>query len=173
MFEKKCGHLDEKILISRDDMVKKIRSCVKARYDSNFLIIARTDARHVEGMDAMLDRAKAYVDAGADMIFVEALEGQSEFLLARKQINTFLLANLTEFGKTPLLHYSILEKMGYNLLIYPLTVQRLAMKAIQKGLQHLKQHGDQRELLHSMQTRQELYDLLEYANITHEEDEDE
>jgi len=132
--EKRCGHLDNKELISKDEMVKKIKVCVASRKDKNFLIIARTDANSVEGLDKTLERIKAYEDAGADMIFPEAMKDESEFEKVRKISNGYLLANMTEFGKSKLLDKTQLENMGYNLVIYPVSTQRLAMQNVEIGL---------------------------------------
>ena len=159
---KRCGHLDHKALIPRDEMMRKIRAAAEARHDPNFLLIARTDARAVEGLDGALDRARAYIDAGADMIFPEALQSPSEFEAIRKALSVPLMANMTEFGKSPLLSTSELEGLGYNLVIYPVTSLRLAMKAVEEGLLELKVKGHQRDLLPRMQTRARLYELLRY-----------
>jgi len=160
--EKRCGHLDNKDLISRDEMVKKIKECVRSRKDKNFLIIARTDANSVEGLDKTLDRIKAYEDAGADMIFPEAMKDEKEFETVRKISKKYLLANMTEFGKSKLLNKSELENLGYNIVIYPVTTQRLAMKNVEDGLKSILISGDQNNILDKMQTRKRLYELVEY-----------
>jgi methylisocitrate lyase len=160
--EKRCGHLDNKDLISRDEMVKKIKECVGSRKDKNFLIIARTDANSVEGLDKTLDRIKAYEDAGADMIFPEAMKDEKEFETVRKISKKYLLANMTEFGKSKLLNKSELENLGYNIVIYPVTTQRLAMKNVEDGLKSILISGDQNNILNKMQTRKRLYELVEY-----------
>ena len=160
--EKRCGHLDNKELISKDEMIKKIKECVKSRKDENFLIIARTDANSVEGLDKTLDRIKAYEDAGADMIFPEAMKDEKEFEAVRKISKKYLLANMTEFGKSKLLNKSELENLGYNLVIYPVSTQRLAMKNVEDGLKSIFQNGDQNNILDQMQTRKRLYELVEY-----------
>ncbi len=162
-FPKRCGHLDKKNLISIQDMVLKIQSAVKARKDKSFLIIARTDARGVEGMEQAVDRAKAYVEAGADMIFPEALLSVKEFEYFRSQLSVPLMANMTEFGKTDIIPYSVFKSMAYNIVIYPVSVWRLALKSIDKGLDVLYKDR-QKDILTEMQTRKELYDLLEYEN---------
>ena len=159
---KRCGHLDHKSLVSTADMVKKIRAAAAARRDSNFVIIARTDARESEGVASAIERAKNYVDAGADMIFPEALHDESEFEQFRKGIAVPLLANMTEFGKTKLLTTQQLTDLGFNVVIYPVTTLRLAMKAVEQGLATLKSDGTQKPLLDRMQTRVELYQLLRY-----------
>ena len=160
--EKRCGHLDNKELVSKEEMVQKIKDSVKARKDKNFLIIARTDANSVEGLEKTIDRIKAYEDAGADMIFPEAMKDEREFEKVRKSSKTFLLANMTEFGKSKLLTKSELESLGYNLVIYPVTSQRLAMKNVEDGLKSIFEKGHQNEIINKMQTRKRLYELVEY-----------
>ena len=160
--EKRCGHLDNKELVSRDEMVKRIKDAVKARKDKNFIIIARTDANAVEGLEKTLDRIKAYEDAGADMIFPEAMKDENEFETVRKTAKTFLLSNMTEFGKSKLLRKEELESLGYNLVIYPVSTQRLAMKNVEDGLKSIFNEGHQSGILDKMQTRKRLYELVEY-----------
>jgi methylisocitrate lyase len=160
--QKRCGHLDNKELITKEEMVIKIKDAVSARKDKNFLIIARTDANSVEGLDKTVDRIKAYEDAGADMIFPEAMKDESEFEKVRKIAKGYLLANMTEFGKSKLLNKSALEKLGYNLVIYPVTTQRLAMKNVEDGLKSIFKTGDQNNVIDNMQTRKRLYELVEY-----------
>ena len=147
-------------------MVEKIRAAVGARRDKNFLIIARTDARGVEGMDGALKRAQAYVAAGADIIFPESLQDEREFETFRLSIKVPLLANMTEFGKSKLLTVKQLSGLGINLVIYPVTLLRLAMKAVEQGLADLKAKGTQAGLVEQMQTRAELYELLRYEEYT-------
>ena len=159
---KRCGHLDNKELISTDEMVKKIKECVSAKKDENFKIIARSDAKAVEGIEKMIDRCKAYIDAGAEIIFPEALENEKEFETVRKALNSYLLANMTEFGKTKLLNYKDLENLGYNIVIYPVTTQRLAMKSVEDGLRDIFKDGHQNNIIDKMQTRKRLYELVEY-----------
>ena len=161
---KRCGHLDNKSLVSTADMVRKIRAAVSARRDTNFVLIARTDARALEGLDGAIERARAYVDAGADMIFPEALADEGEFEEFRKAISVPLLVNMTEFGKTKLLTMQQLAGIGVNLVIYPVTTLRLAMQAVEAGLATLQKEGTQAALLDRMQTRAELYELLRYEN---------
>jgi methylisocitrate lyase len=161
---KRCGHLDNKVLVARDEMVRKIRAAVGARRDANFLIMARTDARASEGMTAAIDRARAYVDAGADAIFPEAMQDAGEFETFRKAVPVPLLANITEFGKTPLLTAKQLADIGYNIVIYPVTTLRLAMKAVRDGLAEIAATGTQTGVLDRMQTRKELYDLIRYED---------
>jgi methylisocitrate lyase len=161
---KRCGHLDNKSLVSAADMVKKIRAAVSARRDQNFVIMARTDARASEGLDGAIARAKACVDAGADAIFPEALADEGEFEKFRKAIKVPLLANMTEFGKTKLLTAKQLSDLGINIVIYPVTTLRLAMKAVEAGLAVLKKAGTQESLLKEMQTRAALYELIRYKD---------
>ena len=160
--EKRCGHLDNKELISKDEMIKKIKESVNARKDKNFLIIVRTDANTVEGIDKTLERIKSYEDAGADMIFPEAMKDEKEFEKVRKISKGYLLANMTEFGKSKLLNKSQLENLGYNLVIYPVTTQRLAMQNVELGLKSIFKDGHQNNIIDKMQTRKRLYELVEY-----------
>jgi methylisocitrate lyase len=161
---KRCGHLDNKSVLPAVDVVKKIAAAAKAKRDPNFILIARTDARASEGLEKAIDRAKAYVDAGADMIFPEAMADESEFEAMRKALKVPLLANMTEFGKSKLLTTAQLEKLGYNLVIYPVTTLRLAMGAIDRGLDVIKKEGTQESLLDVMQHRKDLYALLRYED---------
>ena len=160
--EKRCGHLDNKELISTKEMVEKIKIAVKTRKDKNFLIIVRTDANLVEGLDKTINRIKSYEDAGADMIFPEAMKNESEFEKVRKNTKGYLLANMTEFGKSKLLDKKQLENLGYNLVIYPVTTQRLAMKSVEDGLKSIFKEGHQNNIIDKMQTRKRLYELVEY-----------
>ena len=159
---KRCGHLSGKSLISVDAMVSKLRAAVSARSDPDFVLIARTDARTVEGFDAALDRARRYLDAGADAIFPEALETVDEFERFAREIDAPLLANMTEFGKSPLIPFEDLATFGYRLVLYPLTAFRAAMKAAEETLRKLREDGTQSHMLNQMQTRAELYDDLDY-----------
>tara|TARA_B100001250_G_scaffold110610_1_gene93359 strand:- start:45 stop:941 length:897 start_codon:yes stop_codon:yes gene_type:complete len=159
---KRCGHLDNKELISKDKMVSKIKECVNSKKDNNFKIIARSDANSVEGLDKMIDRCKSYVDAGAEIIFPEALKDEKDFEKVRKSLNCYLLANMTEFGKSKILNYNELERLGYNIVIYPVTTQRLAMKSVEDGLRAIFEDGHQNNIIDKMQTRKRLYDLVEY-----------
>ncbi|HEX8749499.1 MAG TPA: isocitrate lyase/phosphoenolpyruvate mutase family protein, partial [Nitrospira sp.] len=165
---KKCGHLPGKRLVSTSDMVNKICAAAEARRDHDFFIIARTDARAVEGLEAAVRRARAYIDAGADAIFPEALESADEFRAFARQLikeggKAPLVANMTEFGKTPYLSVAEFEDLGYRLVLFPVTALRMATKAIDQMLSELRSRGTQRNLLEQMQTRQQLYDLLKYA----------
>lgn len=160
---KKCGHLEGKQLISQKEMCEKIKAAVDAKKDKNFFVMARTDARSVEGIEAAIARAKAYVAAGADGIFPEGLTSKEEFAQFAKAFpKTPLLANMTEFGKTPLITAKEFGELGYAMVIFPVTSLRLAMKAIEEGLREIKTKGTQEKLLKKMQTRQELYKLLHY-----------
>ena len=160
--EKRCGHLDNKEIISTKEMQKKIKTCVDSRKDKNFLIIARTDANTVEGLDKTIERIKAYEDAGADVIFPEAMKDEKEFEQIRKNSKVGLLANMTEFGKSKLFNYKELENFGYNIVIYPVTTQRLAMKNVEDGLRDIYVNGHQNNIIDKMQTRKRLYELVEY-----------
>jgi len=159
---KRCGHLDNKELISKEEMIKKIKKCVTSKKDSNFKIIARSDAKNVEGLEKMIERCKSYIDAGAEIIFPEALKDEKEFEIVRKSLNCYLLANMTEFGKSKLLNYKELENLGFNIVIYPVTTQRLAMKSVEDGLRAIFADGHQNNIIDKMQTRKRLYDLVEY-----------
>jgi len=161
---KRCGHLDGKSLVSTSEMVQKIKAADHARkLDPQFVLIARTDARASEGLDKAIDRAKAYTDAGADVIFTEALTDLKEFETFRKAVKVPLLANMTEFGKSRLFTAQELESVGYNIVIYPVTLLRLAMGAAEKGLQAIQNEGSQESVVKEMQTRQALYDLTHYS----------
>ena len=160
--QKRCGHLENKELVTKEEMIKKIKECVNSKKDKNFKVIARSDAKSVEGIDKMIDRCKSYVDAGAEIIFPEALYDEKEFEKVRKSLNCYLLANMTEFGKSKLLNYKELENIGYNIVIYPVTTQRLAMKNVEDGLRAIFDDGHQNNIIDKMQTRKRLYDLVEY-----------
>jgi methylisocitrate lyase len=159
---KRCGHLSGKSLVTADAMCAKVRAAVAARSDEATIIIARTDARGVESFDAAIDRAKKYIAAGADWIFPEALATREEFQAFANDVSVPLVANMTEFGKSPLLTFAELDEMGYRVVLYPVTLLRVAMKAAETALSILATDGTQRDLLDLMQTRQELYDLLDY-----------
>ena len=160
--EKRCGHLENKELISTKEMVKKIKDSVKARKDRNFSIIVRTDANLVEGIEKTIERIKAYEDAGADIIFPESMKDEKEFESVRKNSKIYLLANMTEFGKSKLLPAKELENLGYNIVIYPVTTQRLAMKSVEDGLKSIFKDGHQNNIIDKMQTRKRLYELVDY-----------
>jgi methylisocitrate lyase len=161
---KRCGHLDNKTIVSVEEMLQKIQAAAKAKSDPNFIVMARTDARASEGMEKTIDRVKAYVDAGADMIFPEAMYTEADFELMRKAVSVPILANMTEFGKSKLLTTSQLVNLGINMVIYPVTTQRLAMKAVEDGLDTIKEKGTQESVLENMQTRKRLYEVLKYED---------
>ncbi|MGO9511924.1 MAG: methylisocitrate lyase [Mycobacterium sp.] len=160
---KRCGHLDGKAVVPTSEMVKRLRAAVSARWDPNFIICARTDAAGIEGLDATIDRAKAYADAGADLIFTEALHTPAEFEQFRTAVDTPLLANMTEFGKSELLTAKQLSDIGYNVVIFPVTTLRLAMRAVEAGLREIANTGTQSGLLDQTQHRGRLYELLRYT----------
>ena len=143
-------------------MIKKVKTCVNSRKDKNFLIIVRTDANIIEGIDKTINRIKAYEDAGADVIFPEAMKDEKEFEQIRKNSKAYLLANMTEFGKSKILSASQLENLGYDIVIYPVTTQRLAMKNVEDGLKVIFKDGHQNNIIDRMQTRKRLYELVEY-----------
>ena len=160
---KRCGHLDGKGLVEKKEMIKKVKAASGARtLDPNFVLIARTDARASEGLDAAIARAKSYVDAGADMIFPEALADEKEFEIFRKEVSVPLLANMTEFGKSKLLTATQLQNLGFNMVIYPVTTFRLALGATDRGLTEIMKSGTQEGVVSEMYTRKELYELSDY-----------
>lgn len=162
---KRCGHLSGKSLVDADEMCAKLRAAVAARNDPDLVLIARTDARGVTGLSDAIERAKRYRDAGADWIFPEALTTPDEFARFAAEIDAPLVANMTEFGKSPLFRVEELAEMGYAAVLFPVTVFRIAMKAAEAALAVLASEGTQRELLDLMQTREELYDLLGYEDF--------
>ncbi|MFY9269278.1 MAG: methylisocitrate lyase [Candidatus Manganitrophaceae bacterium] len=164
-FPKRCGHLSGKRLIPTREMVRKIKTAVRARRDPDFLIVARTDAGGVTGFSDALDRARRYADAGADVIFPEALTTEKEFLEFARRMAVPLLANMTEFGKSPLLSVEALSEMGYRIILFPMTLFRAAAKAMEETLAELKKEGTSRGMLGRMQTRQALYDVVRYADF--------
>jgi methylisocitrate lyase len=163
---KRCGHLEGKEVVSRDEMRRRVAAAVGARRDPRFVVCARTDARATEGLRGAIDRAKSYLDAGADLIFPEALQDAAEIETFRNQVDAPCLVNMTEFGKTELLSTTTLSSLGVNVVIYPVTLLRLAMRAAEAGLAALVTEGTQKGLLQEMQTRSQLYDLLGYDNYT-------
>jgi methylisocitrate lyase len=167
---KRCGHLDGKAVVPTSEMIKRLRAAVAARRDPNFIICARTDAAGIEGLDSAIDRAKAYADAGADLIFTEALYTPADFEKFRAAVSTPLLANMTEFGKSELLTAAQLGDLGYNAVIYPVTTLRLAMHAVEVGLREIDSAGTQSGLLDQMQHRSRLYELLRYAEYNQFDD---
>ncbi|PYK28703.1 MAG: methylisocitrate lyase [Verrucomicrobia bacterium] len=161
-FPKRCGHLAGKSLVDLEEMAAKIKAAVAARRDPNFMIIVRTDARAVENFDRTVERADEYHAAGADAIFPEALQSAEEFRDFAKEIDLPLLANMTEFGKSPLLTFEQFADFGYRMVIFPQSAFRVSMKASEKFFAALKKTGTQSDWLDKMQTREELYELLEY-----------
>jgi methylisocitrate lyase len=161
-FPKRCGHLAGKTIVDVRLMVARIKAAVAARGDKDFLIIARTDSRAVEGFDSAVSRAGEYLAAGADAIFPEALQSAEEFRGFAKEVDSPLMANMTEFGKSPLLSFQQLADFGYKMVIFPQSAFRISMKTTAKFFAALKSGGTQVDWLDQMQTRQELYDLLDY-----------
>ena len=159
---KRCGHLDNKAIIETEAMCQKISAAINAKRDPNFLVMVRTDAKSIEGIQAAIERAKAYVQAGAEAIFPEALETEKEYELFRKAIDVPLLANMTEFGKTPLYTKKKLEEFGYNIAIYPVSSLRIAMGAIENSYATLKKEGSLISVVNQMQTRKRLYEVIKY-----------
>ncbi|EPR75285.1 Methylisocitrate lyase [Leifsonia rubra CMS 76R] len=159
---KRCGHLDGKAVVDTDTALKRIRSAADARRDPNLLIMARTDIRAVDGLDAAMDRAKQLVDAGADAIFPEAMRDLSEFEAMRKAVDLPILANMTEFGKSELFTTTQLSNIGVNIVIYPVTLLRSAMGAAERTLDAINTDGTQQSVVAEMQTRARLYELLDY-----------
>lgn len=158
---KRCGHLSGKQLVETEEMVKKIISAKEA-ITSDLVLIARTDARAVEGFDSAIDRVHVYLKAGADMIFAEALESEEEFREFAKKVNAPLVANMTEFGKSPLIDASTLGSMGYNLVIFPITALRVMLRAAENAFKELKTVGTQKGFVDRMMTRIEIYQLTSY-----------
>lgn len=161
-FPKRCGHLEGKRLVPIEDFLLKLDAALRARACPDFMVIARTDARSVDGIDAAIHRARRYRDAGADAIFPEALASVEEFGDFARAVGGNLLANMTEFGKSPYLTVAELGKLGYNMVIFPVTLQRCAMFTMRQVLEVIKEQGTQRSFLDRMQTRAELYELLNY-----------
>jgi methylisocitrate lyase len=161
-FPKRCGHLAGKTIVDVEEMSARIEAAVASRRDRDFLVIARTDARAVEDFKKTIDRAQKYLQAGADAIFPEALQSADEFRDFAKQIKAPLLANMTEFGKSPTLSFSELRDFGYRMVIFPQSAFRVSMKATQEFFNALKKSGSAKDWIDKMQTRQELYDLLGY-----------
>ena len=164
---KRCGHLDGKSVVDEDTAVKRIRAAADARRDPNFLIMARTDIRAVEGMDAATGRAKALVDAGADAIFPEAMRTLDEFAAMRAAVDVPILANMTEFGKSDLFTVDQLRDVGVNIVIWPVSLLRIAMGAAGRALDTLIDEGSLTSKLDEMQHRADLYDLVDYEQYNH------
>lgn len=159
---KRCGHLAGVRLVPPRAMAEKIAAAVEAREDRDFLIIARTDVRSVKGLGEAVARAKVYLDAGADAIFPEALRSREEFAEFARRVDAPLLANMTEFGRTPYMTVEEFEEMGYDMVIFPMTAFRIMARAVEDCFRILRQEGTQKSLLAKMQTRRELYELLGY-----------
>ncbi len=166
---KKCGHLEGKQLVTEEEMVEKVQSAVKSRKNKDFMVIARTDARGVNGIDEAIERAKLYLRAGADGIFPEALESEDEFGEFSKKVRGILLANMTEFGKSPLLSVDRLGKLGYSIVIFPLTAFRGALKKMDMLYADLSKNGSQKDFLNEIMTRKEYYDLIDYSSYDAED----
>lgn len=164
---KRCGHLDGKVVVDADTAVKRIRAAVDARRDENFLIMARTDIAAVDGLEAAKDRAKALVDAGADAIFPEAMRSLEEFAAIRDAVDVPILANMTEFGKSDLFSVDQLRDVGVNIVIWPVSLLRLAMGAAGRGLDTLLEEGHLTGRLGEMQHRADLYELIDYESYNH------
>jgi methylisocitrate lyase len=160
---KRCGHLEGKTLIEPKAMAEKIRAAVASKRDPSFMIVARTDARGVEGLDKAIDRAKLCEGAGADAIFPEGLASEQEFEAFRKGIGIPLMANMTEFGKTPIIPASRFGDMGYEMVIFPMTAFRVMLKALDDTYAELLATGTQAGFLDRMRTRSELYERIDYA----------
>jgi len=164
---KRCGHLDGKAVVDESTATKRIRAAVDARRDPNFLIMARTDIRAVEGMDAAVDRAKALVDAGADAIFPEAMRTLAEFERMASELDVPILANMTEFGKSELFTTAQLKGAGVSIVIWPVSMLRIAMGATGRALDTLNEEGHLTSKLGEMQHRADLYDLIDYESYNH------
>lgn len=164
---KRCGHLDGKAVVDADTAIKRIRSAVDARRDENFLIMARTDIAAVDGLQAAKDRAKALVDAGADAIFPEAMRSLDEFAAIRDAVDVPILANMTEFGKSDLFSVAQLQDVGVNIVIWPVSLLRIAMGAAGRALDTLNDEGHLTSKLGEMQHRADLYDLIDYESYNH------
>ena len=164
---KKCGHVAGKEVIETDEMVGKIKAAISARQDPDFVLIARTDSKNIEGLKAAIERTKAYRDAGADVIFPEALQSAEEFEEFAKAVpDVPLMANMTEFGKTPYFTAEEFRQMGYKIVVFPVSTMRVAMKAVEEFLIELKKTGTQKKFVERMQTRKELYGIVNYAQYT-------
>ncbi|WP_026378650.1 methylisocitrate lyase [Agromyces italicus] len=164
---KRCGHLDGKQVVDDETALRRIRAAVDARRDPNFLVMARTDIAAVDGLEAAVDRAKALVDAGADAIFPEAMRSLEEFAAIRAAVDVPLLANMTEFGKSELFTVQQLADVGMNIVIWPVSLLRLAMGSAMRGLDELEASGSLTARLGEMQHRTELYDLIDYEGYNH------
>lgn len=168
---KRCGHLSGKKVVPIEEMIRKIRTAVSARRNDDFMIIARTDARAVEGVESALERSHQYIEAGADAVFTEALESRDEFSRFARELKAPLLANMTEFGKSPLLSVKELKEIGYRIVIFPLTGFRVSLKAVHDSYMQLKNEGTQTGFLEKLMTRKEYYDLIGYDEYQKDDDE--
>ncbi|PID50633.1 MAG: methylisocitrate lyase [Proteobacteria bacterium] len=171
VMQKRCGHRPNKAIVSQQEMVDRIKAAVDARTDASFVIMARTDALAVEGMQSAVDRAMACVEAGADMIFPEAMNELSQYAEFTQAVNVPVLANITEFGATPLYTTTELASVGVRLVLYPLSAFRAMCKAAENVYTHLLQEGTQKNVLDTMQTRMELYDTIAYHDYEQKLDE--
>lgn len=162
-FPKRCGHISGKSVVPAEEFALKIKAAAGAKKDSDFLVIARTDARAVEGLGKAIERANRYIEAGADMIFPEALETEGEFREFAKEVRAPLFANMTEFGKSPYISVDEFAELGYSVVIFPMTAFRAAMKAMEGVLEELKREGTQKRLLDKLETREEFYRLIKYS----------
>ena len=160
--QKRCGHRPNKAIVSTNEMIDRIKSAVDAKTDSNFVIMARTDALAIEGMESAIDKAKAFVEAGADMIFPEALNTIEQYREFSDSLSVPILANITEFGQTPLFDKEQLSEAGVDMILYPLSAFRAMSNAALNVYEHILKDGHQNNVLESMQTREELYDFLNY-----------
>ncbi len=161
---KRCGHRPNKSIVSKHEMGDRIKACVDARMDDAFVIMARTDAFANEGMESAVERAQYYVECGADMIFAEALYQLDDYQMFKEQVNAPILANITEFGKTPLFTVAELKACGVDMILYPLSAFRAMSKAAEKTYQTILAQGTQKDLIDTMQSRQHLYDVLDYVS---------
>lgn len=159
---KRCGHREGKKLVSKEEMVNRIRAANNGKLDDQFVIIARTDALAKETVEETIERSLAYKEAGADMLFIEAATSKEQYLSIKKSVSIPILANMTEFGKSPLLTTSELQKIGVDMVLYPLSLMRAMNHAALEVMQGIRQKGIQREFLSKMQTREELYHYLKY-----------
>jgi len=170
-FEKRCGHRPGKKIVPTEEMTARVKAAHRAKVDPSFVIVARTDAYHSEGLDGVIKRAIAYKNAGADVIFPEAFESLEQYKKLKQAVDMPVLANITEFGKTPLYTLKELKKAGVDIALYPLTINRLMNKAAELGLETLRKEGSQKKLIDKMQTRDQLYEVLDYHSFEKQIDE--
>lgn len=166
---KRCGHLSGKRVVPVEDMLLKIEAAKSAKHNKDFMVIVRTDARSVEGFDSALDRISEYIRSGADAIFPEALETEDEFREVASKFKVPLMANMTEFGKSPLLSYNELSHMGYRMVLFPLTAFRTMLKSVEGIYRKLMENGTQRESMNLLMTRKEYYDYIQYDQYERED----